>query len=118
MSRLKVPPGAGFSLAEVIISILLVAIAVVSVFSIQLAIRAQGKKSTIHEDVARYNRLLQEELKNYVRPNNPIGLLTQGIPGNPAWHLPGDPCTDCTAHPPPSPQPPPPQLLGLGGSVC
>lgn len=77
----------GFTLAEVLISILLIAIAVLSVFSIQLATRVQTKKTILREQAAQFNRSLQERLRNFVRP------ATDALPpGGPDWHLPGDDC--------------------------
>lgn len=87
----------GYTLAEVMVSVVLLAAAMAMVSSVILTVRVHGRHSDRREQVALYSRALEEELKNYVKPE--VGVPAAGAPGSPAWHFPSDPCTGCPGGP-------------------
>ncbi len=79
---------AGFTLVEVVIATLLLAVGVAGVFSVTLSARQQSKRHAGRDKINQYGRQVQEELKSYVTGNIND---TQGAPGG-SWHHPSDTC--------------------------
>lgn len=85
---MKSDKAAGFTLVEVLIATLLLAVGVAGVFSVTLSARVQSKRHAGRDKINQYGRRLQEELKSYVTAD-PSNL--QGAPGN-SWRHPNDTC--------------------------
>lgn len=79
----------GFTLVEVVIATLLLAVGVAGVFSVTLTARVQSKRHAGRDKINQYGRRLGEELKSYVTAD--ITNL-QGAPQN-SWRHPNDTCT-------------------------
>ena len=79
---------AGFTLVEVVIATLLLAVGVAGVFSVTLSARQQDKRHAARDKINQYGRLLQEELKSYVTFEEELTNL-QGAPKG-SWSHPKD----------------------------
>jgi prepilin-type N-terminal cleavage/methylation domain-containing protein len=92
---LRSTKAAGFTLVEVVIATLLLAVGVAGVFSVTLSARQQGKRHAGRDKINQYGRQLQEELKSYVTythsdtPNLPA--TSRGLPRGQKKH-PDDTC--------------------------
>ena len=81
----------GFTLVEVVIATLLLAVGVAGVFSVTLSARVQSKRHAGRDKINQYGRRLGEELKSYVTGADPL-KIHQGLPGGEHKH-PDDTCT-------------------------
>ena len=94
-SPLRFCRAAGFTLVEVLIATLLLAVGVAGVFSVTLSARQQSKRHAGRDKINQYGRKLQEELKSYVTytadttPNSPADPAR--LPGGNKKH-PNDTC--------------------------
>ena len=84
----------GFTLTEVIISILLTGIIVTGTFSAVLVAKKTPQISTNRVSAALAERQLLETLQNYQTASYQGSDAGSGPGGS--WHLPGDRCTLCT----------------------
>lgn len=88
----------GYLLVEMAVAMLLVALVTAGIMGVLLNVKQQGKKVQMKEQFSMQVNMLVHELKAYVTDDLSI---TDGAPGSPPWHLPGDPCpslpSDCWA---------------------
>lgn len=84
-----IPKGAskGFSLVEVTIASLIIAIGTTAILSVATTSKMQLKRSDTKEQMNQQARRLVEELKNYVKPASYTGA---GGPNGGSWAFPGD----------------------------
>jgi len=92
-SRLRARrPSGGFTLVEVVIAALLLAIGVTALFSVCVSVRFKVNKDVYRSQMDFYGRQLLEDLRSYVTVDTTI---MDGAPGNPAsWCHPMDDCND------------------------
>ncbi|MBI4424559.1 MAG: type II secretion system protein [Elusimicrobia bacterium] len=78
--------GAGFTLAEIIVSVFLIAVAAAALFSVLLTAKQSRAGADTKLEGTLYCERLAEQLKAYV------GYEIARLPGTPAGHLDGDAC--------------------------
>ncbi len=83
----------GFTLVETLVAILLMAVVVMSVFSIALTSRTAGKKTSRKAIAGIYTKTVEEKLKSYITGD--LDSTTSGP--NADWWIPGDACGNCWA---------------------
>ena len=83
----------GFTLVEVCISALIIAIGATALFAVALSTRRTVAVSPLREQMNQYARKLTEDLKAYVTKDfsNMTGAPDNFLfPGHPSWAFPGD----------------------------
>jgi len=79
----------GFTLIEVVIATMLMAVGVTAVFSVALTARYRMNRNLLKSRMSQEARRLSDDLKNFVTYDSTI---VDGAPGS-AWRLPDDQCS-------------------------